>query len=118
MANVITSLFSWDAVEARSDLDRFYLVRDHLPDEAIIAALEAKRGQGRDDFPVRAMWNALLAGMVFQHPSGESLLRELNRNPALLEACGFDPLQYKLPPSLGQRFKNSALSGISLILSP
>ena len=98
MANVITSLFSWDAVEARSDLDRFYLVRDHLPDEAIIAALEAKRGQGRDDFPVRAMWNAVLAGMVFQHPSGESLLRELNRNPALLEACGFDPLPRQSAP--------------------
>ena len=98
MADVVKPLFSWDAVEACSDLDRFYLVRDHLPDEAIIAALEAKRGQGRDDFPVRAMWNAVLAGLVFQHPSGESLLRELNRNPALLEACGFDALPRQPAP--------------------
>ena len=27
-----TNLFSWDALEARSDLDRLKLVRDHLPD--------------------------------------------------------------------------------------
>jgi hypothetical protein len=26
------NLFSWEDVEARSDLDRFFLVRDHLPD--------------------------------------------------------------------------------------
>ncbi|WP_209262627.1 hypothetical protein, partial [Thiorhodococcus minor] len=24
------------------------------------------RGHGRDDYPVRAMWNALLAGIVYQ----------------------------------------------------
>ena len=98
MADVVKPLFSWEAVEARSDLDRFYLVRAHLPDDEIIAALEAKRGSGRDDYPVRAMWNAVLAGIVFQHPSGESLLRELQRNPALLEACGFDPLPRQKAP--------------------
>ncbi|WP_280818864.1 hypothetical protein [Thiorhodococcus minor] len=32
-AMVQSSLFSWDALEARSDLDRLHLVRDHLPDE-------------------------------------------------------------------------------------
>jgi hypothetical protein len=97
MAITQASLFSWDTVEARSDLDRFFLVRDHLPDEAIIQALEVQRGQGRDDFPVRAMFNAVLAGIVFQHPSIESLIRELSRNPALLQACGFNalPLQKK-----------------------
>ncbi|HUL13709.1 MAG TPA: transposase [Methylococcaceae bacterium] len=97
MAQVAVSLFDWDAVEARSDLERFFLVRDHLPDRALIQALEAKRGQGRDDYPVAAMWNAVVAGVVFQHPSIESLKRELSRNPALLQACGFEvlPLQKK-----------------------
>ena len=42
--------------------------------------LEAARGRGRDDYPVRAMWNSVLAGIVFQHPSIESLRRELSRN--------------------------------------
>jgi hypothetical protein len=85
------SLFAWDAIEARSDLERFYLVRDNLPDEHIVITLEKNRGKGRDDFAVRAMWNAVLAGIVFQHESIESLIRELSRNPSLLEACGFDP---------------------------
>ncbi len=53
MAAIEQSLFSWQDLEARSDLARFYLVRDHLPDEEIIHALETKRGKGRDEFPVR-----------------------------------------------------------------
>jgi hypothetical protein len=92
MTKTQASLFSWDTVEARSDLDRFFLFRDHLPDADIIQALEVQRGQGRDDFPVRAMFNAVLAGIVFQHPSIEALIRELSRNPSLLQACGFNPL--------------------------
>jgi hypothetical protein len=99
MATIIKPyLFSWADVEARSDLDRFYLVRDNLPDEKIVMELEDRRGKGRDEFPVRAMWNAIIAGVVFQHVSVESLIRELSRNPALLEACGFDILpRHKKP---------------------
>jgi hypothetical protein len=93
------NLFSWEDVEARSDLDRFFLVRDHLPDAQIIHYLEVMRGNGRDDFPIPAMWNAVVAGVVFQHPSIEALIRELARNPSLLQACGFAvlPVQKKPP---------------------
>ncbi|MCP4627822.1 MAG: transposase, partial [bacterium] len=56
----------------------------------IVITLEKNRGNGRDDFAVRAMWNAVPAGIVFQHEPIESLIRELSRNPSLLEACGFD----------------------------
>ena len=52
--------------------------------------LESRRGRGRDDYPVRPMWNAVIAGIVFQHPTGESLRRELRRNGELRQACGFD----------------------------
>ena len=62
------------------------------PDEDLLRALERRRGRGRDDYPIRAMWRALVAGIVFQHVSVESLLRELRRNPALLDVCGFDPM--------------------------
>lgn len=93
-----TNLFSWEAIEARSDLDRLTLVIDHLPDARMVHYLEVMRAHGRDDYPVRAMWNALLAGIVFQHESIESLLRELARNPSLLEACGFDPLPIQRKP--------------------
>jgi hypothetical protein len=99
MTAISPTLFTWNDVEGRSDLDRFYLVRDHLPDDKIITALNQQRGQkGRDDFPVLAMWNALIAGIVFQHESINSLIRELNRNPSLLAACGFNPLPIQKKP--------------------
>ena len=75
------------------DLERLRLVLDYLPDEALMRHLEADRGQGRDDYPIRAAWNSLLAGVVFEHPSVETLRRELGRNASLRQACGFDPLK-------------------------
>jgi len=86
------SLFSWKNVESKSDLDRLRLVLRGLPDEALMRRLEEKRGRGRDDYPIRATWNSLLAGIVFQHESVESLRRELSRNGELRDLCGFDPL--------------------------
>ncbi len=91
MAMTQTNLLSWEAMEARGDLDRLQLVLDHLPAERLVHYLEVMRQHGRDDYPVRAMWNAVPAGMVLQHERTESLLRELARNPSLMEACGFDP---------------------------
>ena len=85
-------LFSWDDVELLPDLRRLKFVLDHLPDGEIIAALERRRGRGRNDFPVRPMWRALLAGVVLQHPTAAALLRELGRNAQLLALCGFEAL--------------------------
>jgi hypothetical protein len=50
--------------------------------------LESNRKNGRDDYAVRAMWNSMLAGVVFEHKGIEPLSRELKRNPSLLEICG------------------------------
>ncbi len=69
MAAVEPIRFSWQDVEAHCDLDRFILVRDHPSDEQIIQYLEVMRGKGRDGYPVAAMWNALIAGVRFQHES-------------------------------------------------
>ena len=98
MAATQNILFSWDNVEALPDLQRLELVFRYLPDQDIIAALQQMRGHGRNDFPVATMWRALLAGVVFQHESIESLLRELRRNPALLTLCEFDPVPLQSPP--------------------
>lgn len=98
MAAVTPSLFSWNDLDALPDMRRLALVLKYLPDEEIIKALLKNRGRGRNDYPIEAMWNALLAGIVFQHGSIESLIRELNRNPALLNLCGFDPLPLQGKP--------------------
>lgn len=92
MANIPQPfLFSWKEIDESSDLDRLRLVLSVLPDEALVRFLEQKRGKGRNDFPVRPMWNALLAGIVFQHKNAAELLRELRRNGELRQVCGFNP---------------------------
>jgi hypothetical protein len=92
MAKLITPyLFTWQEVEARSDLGRLSLVLDHIGDEGLMKKLEEHRKWGRDDYPVRAVWNSVLAGIVYQHPSVDSLRRELLRNGELRDRCGFDP---------------------------
>jgi hypothetical protein len=73
-------LFTWKEIENLGDLERLRLVLDHLPDEALMEVLEAERGlRGRDDYPVRAVWNSLLAGIIYGHESIESLRREMSR---------------------------------------
>jgi len=89
------SLFQWQDIDSADDLSRFILVRDNLPDDNLVAYLEELRGKGRNDYPVRPMWNLVLAGVVFQHPSAAALIREASRNPALREACGFNPFPRK-----------------------
>ena len=85
-------LFKWDAVDSASDIDRFTLAIHNMPDDKIIAELIRIRGNGRNEFPIRPMWNAMIAGIVFQHPTAAALLRELRRNGQLRDACGLHPL--------------------------
>jgi len=89
-------LFEWNEIQTLGDLDRLRLVLEYMPDEELMVALERKRGKGRDDYPIRAMWNSVLAGIVFQHESVEKLRREFARNGQLREMCGFDN---QVPPS-------------------
>lgn len=95
------SLFCWQEIEELGDLERLQLLLDHLPDEALMRELEARRANGRDDYPIRPLWNSLLSCIVFQHVSIESLRRELKRNGQLRWICGFDVFRgaSAVPPS-------------------
>ena len=90
------NLFSWkdfqDDVRNLGDLERLQLVIETLPDQNLIHTLSILRGKGRNDYPVWAIWNSILAGIVYDHASIESLRRELSRNAQLREMCGFDPI--------------------------
>lgn len=83
-------LFSWKNIENIGDLERLNLVLKYIPDEKIISVLEKKRKHGRDKYPIEIMWNSMLAGVIYQHISVESLRRELQRNGELREICGFE----------------------------
>ena len=84
------NLFSWDQIETTSDLDKLSMVLEILPDEKLIREMELSRKKRRDDYPIAAIWNSLIAGIIYQHPSIESLRRELKRNAQLREMCGFN----------------------------
>lgn len=92
LATTPQTLFSWQEVEASSDIARLRRLLEGLDDEALMAALRADRKGRRNEHPVECMWNAMLAGLVFQHSSIASLIRELRRNGELRQACGFDPV--------------------------
>lgn len=89
------SLFGYNKDEILGDLERLQMVINYMPDEKIIYKLYKIRGNGRNDWPVEAMWNSFLASFVFEHRSISDLLRELKRNRQLREMCGFEPKSIK-----------------------
>lgn len=80
--------------ENLGDLERLKNILHHIPDKKLIKQLKKMRGNGRNEWPVEAMWNSLIAGFIFNHGSIASLIRELNRNSQLRLICGFQPHFY------------------------
>jgi hypothetical protein len=101
MAKIIQQkIFRWKDVDRSSEIERLQMVIEEMPDEELMNALEEERKGRRDDYPIRPVWNSILAGIVYQHSSIESLRRELLRNAELREVCGFDPtLKEKAVPT-------------------
>ncbi len=68
------TLFVWDEIENIEnigDIERLKLVIEYMPDEERMKASEESRGNGRNDYPIWAMWNSFLAGVVYQHTGVE-----------------------------------------------
>lgn len=87
------NLFSWKIVDDSSEILRLRRVLAALPDAELIETLVAERKGRRDDYPLEAVWNSLIAGVVFGHEKVSALIRELKRNAELRQVCGFDPLR-------------------------
>jgi hypothetical protein len=103
MAKIITqqTIFDYSEIEKLGDLERLALALEGIDDEALMQKLEAKRGHGRDDYPVRVMWNLLIAMIVFEHKTVNSFRRELKRNAQLRKMCGLEDFGRKkhlVPP--------------------
>jgi hypothetical protein len=88
------NLFDHHEIEILGDLERFQLALAGIEDEQLMRLLEKKRGKGRDDYPVRVMWNLLIAQKVFGHDRVDSLRRELARNSQLRMICGLKDYEY------------------------
>lgn len=90
-----TTLFDNEEMEILGDLERLKLAIENIPDEKIIRKLRKIRKNGRNDWPVEAMWNTFIASYVFNHRSVNDLLRELSRNSQLRQICGLKPKYFK-----------------------
>jgi len=93
-------LFSWEIVDGSLQIERLRRILDVLPDGKLIRALKKERKGRRDKFPLEAVWNSVIAGVVFGHDSVAALIRELRRNGELRQVCGFDPFRKEgaVPP--------------------
>lgn len=117
MAITQDSLIGWQAVEASGDLKILRTVLDNLGDEELMLALEEERKGRRDKYPVRAVWNTCVAGIVLGHATAAACLRELRRNAELRQVLGYDPMlgseatppDYVLSRLLAKLVKHQAL---------
>jgi hypothetical protein len=104
MAKILTqiSYFDYSEIEILGDLERLQLAFEGMDDETLMRKLEKKRGQGRNDYPIRVMWNLVIAMKVFGHRTVESFRRELSRNAQLRKICGlrsFNNKRHLAPPA-------------------
>ena len=113
------SLFDYSEIESLGDLERLYLAFEGIDDELLMQKLERKRKNGRNDYPVRVMWNLTIAMIVFEHKSIASFRRELARNSQLRKLCGLNEWvkNDKLvpPPGVFSRFYRTLYSELDEI---
>ncbi len=61
-----------------------------LPDETLLKALCIKRRTGRPRVPARILWRCHLVRYVLALPSVSTLIRTLQDNPFICQACGIE----------------------------
>ena len=103
MAKIISqyTFADYGEIEVLGDLERFRLALHGMDDEELMRTLESKRHKGRNDYPIRVMWNLIIAMKVFGHRTVGSFRRELARNSQLRKICGLDDFARKkhlVPP--------------------
>ena len=70
------------------DNHRLVMVLDALDDDAVIRKLESGRKGRRDHYPIRMLWQSLIAGKVYGISTVNGLIRELRRNGSLRRLMG------------------------------
>jgi len=69
---------------------RLLLVLDALDDDELIRKLVSKRKGRRNRYPVRMLWQSLIAAKVYGIATVNGLIRELNRNESLRRVVGIE----------------------------
>ncbi len=87
---VTQPLFAWDELEDSPTLKTIKQLLEVIPDGDLLDGLQAARGRGRDDVPVRVAWGVLVLSVALRHPSIEACLGELRRNESLRKLIGIE----------------------------
>ena len=105
MAPVHYDLF-WQVYFDYCELDRLRCIFTRIDLTEVSREIRRHRnGKGRQDWPIEAMLQAVLAMIVLQHRSAASFRRELMRNPTLMIALGFE---LKAPPKVSASLRLAA----------
>ena len=104
MAKIVSqmSFNNYSEIEILGDLQRLKLALEGMDDEFLMRQLESKRNKGRNDYPVRVMWNLIIAMKIFGHKTIASFRRELMRNSQMRKICGlndFGRKKHLVPPA-------------------
>lgn len=89
------TIFDYTEIEVLGDLERLKYALDNIDASDLIKRLEEKRGNGRNDYPVKVMFNLVIAMKVYGHRSVESFRRELSRNAGLRQVCMLKDYEHK-----------------------
>jgi hypothetical protein len=83
-------LFAWDELQASPTLGTIRQALEAIPDGPLLAALQARRHNGCDKYPVRVLWGVLLLSILLRHTTTEACLEELKRNAPLRLLIGIE----------------------------
>jgi hypothetical protein len=83
-------LFAWDELQTSPTLGTIRAALHAIPDAPLLAALQARRHNGCDTYPVRVLWGVLLLAILLRHTTTEACLEELRRNAPLRLLIGIE----------------------------
>jgi hypothetical protein len=83
-------LFAWGRLDDSPQLKTIAEFYKQLPDGQLLEALNAHRGKGRNDHPVRVLWFCVVLQRLVRHPTMRLTLEELGRNRQLRQLGGME----------------------------
>jgi hypothetical protein len=83
-------LFPWEELDDSPSLDAVKQLLALVPDHQLLDALQRRRHNGNNTYPVRVLWGTLLLSIFLRHPTMRACLEELRRNLGLRLLIGIE----------------------------
>src|SRR3712207_6351571 len=83
-------LFPWDELQISPTPGTIKDAPQAIPDAALLAALNQRRHNGCNTYPVSVLWGVLLPSIILRHTTIEACLEELKRNAPLRLLIGIE----------------------------